>query len=45
MPLRVTVSPRSLEKGGVEVKRRAEKESELVPQEEALGRIKAAIGG
>ena len=45
MPLRVTVSPRALEKGALEVKRRTEKESELVPRQEALGRIRAAIEG
>jgi prolyl-tRNA synthetase len=31
IPVRVTVSPRTLEKGGVEVKLRAEKKAELVP--------------
>jgi prolyl-tRNA synthetase len=43
MPLRVTVSPRALEKGGVEVKRRTEKESELVPREEAAERIRRLL--
>ena len=42
-PLRVTVSPRTLEKGSLEVKRRSEKESELVPLDSALSLIKAAI--
>ena len=42
-PLRVTVSPRTLEKGSMEVKRRSEKESELVPLDSALSLIKAAI--
>jgi prolyl-tRNA synthetase len=39
VPLRVTVSPRNLEKDAVEVKRRAAAESELVPYAEALQRI------
>jgi prolyl-tRNA synthetase len=42
-PLRVTVSPRTLEKGSLEVKRRSEKEGELVPLDGALSLIKAAI--
>ncbi len=42
-PLRVTVSPRTLEKGSLEVKRRSEKESELVPLDGALSLIEAAI--
>ena len=33
-PLRLTVSKRSLKKGGVEVKRRAAKDREIVPLEE-----------
>ncbi len=39
MPLRVTVSPRNLDKGAVEVKGRTEAESELVPLGEAVARI------
>ena len=31
IPLRVTVSPRSLEKNSVEVKRRIEKQAQLLP--------------
>ena len=42
-PLRVTVSPRTMKKGSLEVKRRSEKESELVPLDGALSLIKAAI--
>jgi prolyl-tRNA synthetase len=43
MPLRVTVSPRTLEKGSVELKRRAEAETQLVGLEEAVpGVLKAA---
>ena len=43
IPLRVTVSPRSLEKESVEIKWRAEKKAELVPLEEALDKIKELI--
>jgi len=39
MPLRLTVSPRTLEKESVEVKRRSEKESTLVPLSEAAARL------
>jgi len=45
MPLRVTVSPRTLEKGSLELKRRRETESELVPLEGASSRIREAISG
>jgi prolyl-tRNA synthetase len=41
MPVRVTVSPRSIESGGAEVKRRGEKESRIV----ALADVAAAIKG
>jgi prolyl-tRNA synthetase len=44
MPLRVTVSPRTLESASVELKRRAEKETTLVPVEEAIDRVTAAVG-
>lgn len=40
IPIRLTVSPRTLEKNSVELKRRAEKESELVPLGEAVKRLK-----
>ncbi len=43
LPLRVTVSPRSLEKGSVELKRRAGGDLELVPYDEAVERLKAAL--
>ena len=39
-PLRVIVSPRNLEKGAVEIKRRGEKESVNVPVETALSKVK-----
>jgi len=43
IPLRVTVSPRTLEKNSVEVKWRSEKESELVPLEEAANKLRELI--
>lgn len=39
MPVRVTVSPRSIENGGAELKRRTEKESRIVP----LGDVAANV--
>jgi prolyl-tRNA synthetase len=44
MPLRVTVSPRTLEKASLELKRRTEAESALVPLDSAPAEITAAIG-
>jgi prolyl-tRNA synthetase len=43
MPVRVTVSPRSLEKGAVEVKLRSGGEVDLVPYEEAVERLLAIV--
>jgi len=43
IPVRVTVSPRTLEKDSVEVKKRAEKDAELVPLAGALARLKELI--
>jgi len=40
IPVRVTISPRTLETNSVEIKQRSEKESELVPLEEAVNRLK-----
>ena len=45
MPLRVTVSPRTLEKGSLELKKRRESESELVALGDAPARISEAISG
>jgi len=45
MPLRVTISPRTLEKGSAEVKQRAEKEAELIPLEDLSARLQALIAG
>jgi prolyl-tRNA synthetase len=39
LPVRLTVSPRSLEKGAVEMKRRDGADVELVPYEEAVARL------
>jgi prolyl-tRNA synthetase len=44
MPLRLTVSPRTLEKNSVELKKRAEKESELVPLAEVVKKLKGLTG-
>jgi prolyl-tRNA synthetase len=43
VPLRVTVSPRTLEKDSVEVKWRAEKESQLVPLAEAAAKLEELV--
>ncbi len=45
LPLRATVSPRSLEQGAVELKRRAGGEAELVPYDHAVERLKAMLAG
>ncbi len=45
IPLRITVSPRSLEKGCIEVKWRSEKQSELVALDKAIEKIKDMITG
>ena len=44
MPLRVTVSPRNLEKGSLEVKGRTEGEARLAPLGEAVEAVRAALG-
>jgi len=43
MPWRLTVSPRTLERGSVELKRRTEKEFDSVPLAEAVSRTVAAV--
>jgi prolyl-tRNA synthetase len=45
IPFRVTVSPRTLEKNSAEIKKRTEKEAQLVPLEEITGKLKALIKG
>ena len=43
IPLRLTISPRTLEKDSVELKWRSEKKSELVPIEKAVAKIRELI--
>ncbi len=43
IPLRVTISPRSLEKGGVEVKWRTEKVAQLLSLENAAGQVAGLV--
>ncbi|GAI56084.1 unnamed protein product, partial [marine sediment metagenome] len=45
IPIRVTISPRTLEKNSVEVKKRSEKESQLVPLEEIVEKLKELTRG
>jgi len=45
IPLRVTVSPRTLKTNSMEVKRRSEKEAELVPLEGVVAKLKEIIRG
>jgi len=44
MPLRVTVSSRSLQQGGVEVKWRWSDEREIIPLDSAVERIAEMLG-
>ncbi len=45
IPVRITVSPRTLEKNSVELKKRAEKEFELMPLEGIVARVKGLVLG
>ncbi len=45
IPVRVTVSPRTLEKGGVELKLRPEKDFQQVPLEDIAAKLAAVIKG
>ena len=45
IPIRVTISPRTLEKDSVEIKKRSEKETQLVPLEGIAKRLKEIIRG
>jgi len=45
MPVRLTVSPRALGRGGVELKPRAADESAIVPPDEAAARVREATAG
>ncbi len=44
MPVRLTVSPRALEKGGVELRQRRTGETEIVPLERLVERVRALLG-
>src|SRR5581483_7907274 len=44
MPLRVTVSPRSLQNGGAELKRRTSPDAEVVPLDAVVARVSAMAG-
>jgi len=44
IPIRVTVSPRTLETNSAEIKKRSEKKAELVPLEKAATRLEEIIG-
>ena len=43
LPLRATLSPRSLQSGGIELKRRDRAETGIVPLDEAVAAVQAAI--
>jgi len=43
IPVRVTISPRTLERNSIEIKWRSEKEPQLLPLEEAVTRLKGLI--
>ena len=43
LPFRVTVSPRTLEKDSVELKKRTEKEPQIVPLTEIVAKLKSSI--
>jgi len=45
IPIRVTISPRTLEKNSAEIKKRSEKEAQLVPLEKIAKKLKELIGG
>ena len=45
MPARITVSPRALEKGGVEFRNRRTGETTVVPLADAVDAIRAVLGG
>jgi prolyl-tRNA synthetase len=45
IPIRVTISPRTLEKNSAEIKKRTEKESQLVPLDKVTASMKGIIAG
>ncbi len=44
MPVRVTVSPRSIENGGAEIKRRTEKDAAIVPLADVPAKVRELLG-
>jgi prolyl-tRNA synthetase len=44
MPVRVTVSPRSIENGGAEIKRRTTKDAQVVPLGDAASAVRGLLG-
>jgi prolyl-tRNA synthetase len=44
MPVRVTVSPRSIENGGAEIKRRTEKDAQIAALAEAPAKVRELLG-
>jgi len=45
MPVRITVSPRSIEHGGAEVKRRTEKDARVVPLADVAAAVREMLAG
>ena len=45
IPIRVTISPRSLEKNSAEIKQRSQKETRLLLLEETVDRLKEMVSG
>ena len=45
IPIRVTISPRTLEKSSAEIKKRSQKESQLVPLEGIATRLEELVSG
>jgi prolyl-tRNA synthetase len=45
MPVRLTVSPRTMKQGVVEMKQRTEAKASLAPAAEAAGEVRRALGG
>jgi prolyl-tRNA synthetase len=43
IPIRVTISPRTLEKNSVEIKKRSEKEAKLISLDEIVTRLKEMV--
>ena len=43
IPLRLTMTPRSLQRGGVEIKGRSDNESEIVTTDEAVSVVRSKI--